>query len=377
MSENLFYHYTKAETAINYILKNLTIRMGRLASVNDPRESKYRNFTFYSMGVKSAIEFDGSLFDDVCADLALNSYAFCCVKGSGDEGALHPHMWANYADDHKGVCLIFDSDKIDVAIKQAVGEANCFEGEVEYVAGDLLREKTSAAHHIYVEHWLADTEGFFDDHVRQYWKQLFFVKHTDWRDEKEYRWVARSREGKDIFVDISGAVIGCVVGEGVKDEDFYTLVAMCEALHISLRKVVWNGSGSLTRDFVGRAGIEDKCHLNVEMSYSLNVPSKVIFTRVSNGDGGMEVLSISCANGNVVWGGNALGAQRHLELLGYTNDDLIEKVVVGGFSAARFSEWSQRPGVFLTEEGVIKVLEEDIPYYGVDVAGVRYTRKKT
>ncbi|WP_285355485.1 DUF2971 domain-containing protein [Pseudomonas sp. lyk4-R2A-10] len=367
MEKQIFvYHYTTARTAIDYILRNMSLRLGRLGGVNDPKESKFRDFVFYARGPKAISDFEGVLFDDACDDLANNSYALCCgVAGANDrdreDGALHPHMWANYAGRHTGVCLVLDKDALHKKVVASAGSNTLFYGEVEYHDFAELSKRNSPAYSLYLEDWLKDKEGYFDFHVNNYNRQMFFLKHEDWCVENEIRWVIRSRVGADFFVDISDALVKVVVGHDVSEPDFHYLRERCVALGVPIHKVIWNSSGSLSADLSTENVPET---LDMNFMFSRQVPCSAIFHRVSDGRGNPKVIAVSSRNGNVVYCGKGDDSHRSLKPLGYTEAEAAEGVSPRGFSAGRLAEIGERPlngifkdGVFYGNPG------EEVPFY--------------
>lgn len=366
-SREFLYHYTTASIAIDYILNNKTLRLGALSRVNDPKESKYRDFTFYARGAKAVAEFDGAVFDEVCQDLAVNSYALCCGMGEVDDygresGALHPHMWANYAERHTGVCLVFDKELLHQSIEEAVPEAALYYGPVNYVDLKEMFAASGSAYSLYLEDWTKDKEGYFDFHVGNYHKGLFFTKHADWRDENEYRWVVRLRNGSDIFVDVTRALVKCVLGHEVSEPDFHSLRERCLSIGLPMHKVIWNASGSLSRDL----SIDDeKFHMNVDLSFSQLVPCGAVFRRASDGVGNPQVIAISSKNGNCVHYGTD-SSNNNLNLLGFTEDEAMVEINPSGWSAGRWSETAKRPIGVTMNNGKLSLVEgEEVPYYGM------------
>ena len=68
LHENL-YHYTKFSTAIDHILRTMTLKMGSLSAVNDPRESKTWLFTLYAREPESAKAFGSGVFEEYQSSL--------------------------------------------------------------------------------------------------------------------------------------------------------------------------------------------------------------------------------------------------------------------------------------------------------------------
>ncbi|MFJ5253802.1 DUF2971 domain-containing protein [Pseudomonas sp. NPDC088414] len=368
MTENVPYvfHYTTARTALNYILKNMTLKLGSLAAVNDLKESKYRDFTLYSRGMKSVFEFKDSYFDELTQDLANNSYVLCCGLNGKDlhDGALRHHMWANYARKHTGVCLVLNAARLQEGIERAAGENPLYSGEVSYHEFDDRNNPSWPAYNLYLEQWLQDKEGFFDAHVKNYYKGLFFSKGVDWRDERECRWVIRSRAGRPFFVDISNALDGIVVGGNISDRNFNAIREICEGSNIDLRAAVWNNHGYLSENLI--AGEES---VNISGSYSLGVPCKAVFRKATSGRGKQYSYVISNEGKCIFVPDNNPEYRKNLvESLGGAVQEVGEPYEVKGFSAARLSEVDKKPLMFEFVGDVLKLhKDEEQPYYGLEI----------
>lgn len=355
------YHYTTARTAIDYILRGRSLRLGSLSGVNDPKESKFRDFTFYARGAKSIANFKSSLFDEVCGDLASNTYALCCgVSGEDhngrEDGALHPHMWANYAGRHTGVCLVLDKGLLHEGVVSAAAGNQIFCGEVKYHDLDELGSLSAPAYSLYLEDWCKDREGYFDFHVNNYSERLFFLKHRDWRDENEYRWIVRSRAGSQFFVDISKALVKVVVGHEISEPDLHYVKIQCAAIGVPVHRVIWNSQGSLSVDL---SEPDAELTMNMQLGFSSYVQCSATFHRVTNGVGDHKIVAVSAKNGEVVIYEEGEASRDSLYALGYTDEEASMEINPVGFSAGRLVETGRRP-LDISAKG------EEIPYYGIN-----------
>lgn len=363
------YHYTTARTAIDYILRGRSLRLGSLSGVNDPKESKFRDFTFYARGAKSIANFKSSLFDEVCGDLASNTYALCCgVSGENhsgrEDGALHPHMWANYAGRHTGVCLVLDKELLHEGVVETASGSQIFCGEVKYHDLDGLGSLSAPAYSLYLEDWCKDREGYFDFHVSNYSEQLFFLKHKDWRDESEYRWIVRSRAGSQFFVDISKALVRVIVGHEMSEPDLYYVKSQCAAIGVPVHRVIWNSEGSLSVDL---SEPDAASTLQMQLGFSRDVPCSATFHRITNGVGDHKVVAVSARTGGVVFCGESEASRDSLHALGYTDEEANVEINPTGFSAGRLAETDRRPLDISVSNGEIRLAEgEEIPYYGMN-----------
>lgn len=133
-------------------------------------------------------------------------------------GFLKPRMWSQYGENHEGLCLVF-SRKSTIDAMNEIVNSTClfFHDEVEYheyvrdsvrdtlhVNADLLAEKTP--HEIAI------------GHIRKCYKDLFFIKQNDFRDEDEYRFVIcdtneLSTERSIFKFDTKECLIGIIAGD--------------------------------------------------------------------------------------------------------------------------------------------------------------------
>lgn len=118
-SKQYIYHYTTADTAINFILKNGNLRLSPYTNTNDPKETK--NW-FFSAGTnenrpldKYSSEYLSKIMNPTLKEC---TRVLCFSKDSPltgnhiedmpQRGFCKPRMWAQYAGNHTGLCLIFD-----------------------------------------------------------------------------------------------------------------------------------------------------------------------------------------------------------------------------------------------------------------------------
>src|ERR1051325_6605574 len=144
-SDKYVYHYTRLDTALDYILKNGTLMLNSFAKMNDPRESK--SWTIATM-VDSRVSLKDEDWDALSARvssmLKQNAKIACFSKDRKaaenkwqpeallDRGFTRPNMWHHYADAHKGVCLMFDIAKLNAAFEKQIVKSQLFLGPVSY-----------------------------------------------------------------------------------------------------------------------------------------------------------------------------------------------------------------------------------------------------
>jgi Protein of unknown function (DUF2971) len=150
------YHYTDA-IAVKKILSTARLRLGPYIETHDPREAQD---WFFSLRVPESLR-DGP--GDVIAEALrgingeLNKLlkyqckvaCFCADLPSEPEhyrlhrGYAHPRMWDQYADHHRGACLVFDSRQLRERIREQLGATHeIYHGRVHYGYPD--REESRA-----------------------------------------------------------------------------------------------------------------------------------------------------------------------------------------------------------------------------------------
>lgn len=253
-ADRFLYHYTKAETAIERILPNRSFKVGSFSCTNDPRENKEFRFWLTAATNESLM---GTSADELSTRFAkaLQALAkvacFCTDTGplSGDpisdishRGLAKPRMWAQYAQDHKGVCLVFDAQRFAARIMaETTGDRVVCGDKVDY--SDRIFAPSFEDQHYCINVDSLNRIGFENyaaRHAYQFRRRLFFEKMSDWRDEREFRWIVLSPVRAALFIDYADSLVGVVIGE--KTDQLETLLRLLP-LSIQTTKLVWiNGS---------------------------------------------------------------------------------------------------------------------------------------
>ncbi len=251
----LLYHYTKMSTARNHIFRTGRLRMSDFRLMNDPKES--RMWKFGLTGAKCG-DMKCKEWDELGAKLSTrfkeHARVMCFCRDveplTGDHmgdigrrGFARPRMWAQYAENHTGVCLVFDRVKLSEQIKQACAKAWIVIGsKVNYrdrhIAADLR------GHYEINLDWLERLgfEQYWRQHIRQFGQRLFFEKMEDWRDEWEYRYVAFFEDTPEVFVDMADALVGVAFGVDAKVEDVDALIEVLLPTKVKLIGLKWENA---------------------------------------------------------------------------------------------------------------------------------------
>lgn len=243
------YHYTTAAKAIQAILPQRSLRMGSLAALADPRESQIWPFRVYSRDVASNSRFDPAIFAEATSSLTDRSWVLCCTRDDPSAitehsdpilkaGFGHPRMWAQYADNFKGVCLVLSHARLHDEVVAAVYPRNLFFGPIHY---SNTIDDSSAYDLTYLEDFLDNgVDATLEPHISRHHKTLFFTKHLDWRDEWEYRWVLRAAETPPL-IPVLNCLAAVLLGSDCRPPDTEEIVRLCTARNIPLFSTVWHG----------------------------------------------------------------------------------------------------------------------------------------
>lgn len=143
-------HYTRADTALEHVLPNGTLRLGPLTATNDPRETKTWVFAVGG-SPKSIAESEElrrlskrngeytQLLKRGCKVLCVSCDAPNAQKLKVTERCYgKARMWAQYAENHQGLCLVFDKALLAETIAESLGSrGKLVSGEVTYWDFDI------------------------------------------------------------------------------------------------------------------------------------------------------------------------------------------------------------------------------------------------
>lgn len=113
--------------------------MSRLEKVNDPKESK-PTFSFSLNNSTTNVE----LFEFYKRFLTFLKIMCLCIDNKSyfknlddinrfpGKGFDHPRMWAQYGENHRGICLVFDDKRLYSELRITQRKRPIFRGRVIY-----------------------------------------------------------------------------------------------------------------------------------------------------------------------------------------------------------------------------------------------------
>lgn len=179
--DQYLYHYTKLGTALEYILETRTLRFSKLSDLNDPRESK----AWIPVGTgpnddatNRAYSNGNSIFSEMRKRSEVLCFSIDDLSFPLGMGCFRPRMWAQYAENHKGICLMFEHKQLEQKVcDQLKAKATIFSKKIEYKD---IPPKTSFSY---------ESDMKFPQYIEKYKDLCFFTKNTDWKQEQEFRYV--------------------------------------------------------------------------------------------------------------------------------------------------------------------------------------------
>lgn len=223
-----FFHYTTREAAFEHILPSRKLRFSTLEQMRDPMENKDWHWPvgWWSVGedenVKQLAYAD---FAKAAAEIRRRSHLLAMTVDALDYGPgsfpfaagwSRARMWEHYAEQHAGVCLVFDrrvlAENIGSDLERQLG-SRPFSGPVEYT-----ETGADQAPFLDLTSIPEDLSGaFVTEFIEQNQFLLFFEKTLDWETEHEYRFVTTAPADDALYADYGDALVGIVVGEKFPD----------------------------------------------------------------------------------------------------------------------------------------------------------------
>lgn len=292
------YHYTKAETVFK-ILENLSLKFSSFENVNDPRESKIWPFKFHCTNPDSKKTFDKDLFNKSNSFILKNSKILCMTKDDKNydtemhynAGYNHPRMWAQYSENNKGVCLVFDKNEFDARFEFLYKEKIKFHGEVEYLNSGLGPEIHSNGipidpYAIFYEKLIKDGfDNYFHNHIKIHFKSLYYTKHSNWNEENEERYVLIDNSDSNIYFPIKNSLKKIIITEDFPKERLNNLISLCAYNNLELLKISWRGWSTSLLSYS-----QPNNQLSLSLNYSIHDNFKTLFFQILTFNGEMKTV---------------------------------------------------------------------------------------
>lgn len=194
--DGVLFHFTNFDSFLN-ILKDMTLLPSLFENLNDMNEGNVNNM---NMKNNFPVMYNTEKYIKDCCHILSFSQNYD-IDGFGQEGTNHPAMWAHYAENSNGVCIVLDKEAF-VQKNKDVLSTHFY--KFEDVVYDIFNTPNDE-----VINYKAKTPEEF---IMNNWKKLFFIKHKDWENENEHRLFIMNYNGK---LSIDGCIKYIVLGRKV------------------------------------------------------------------------------------------------------------------------------------------------------------------
>lgn len=200
VNDGELFHYTKFESFKN-IIKTMTLKSSPLRKMNDLNEASVRFLDWTK---------DFLLMYDAEEYIKKNCSVLCFTKnymegGICQSGGNHPALWAHYAENSNGVCIVLNETAVIENNKELLSQYFHALEEVNYTHNCSPDDTILGQEYSNVSEFL-----------QQNYKELFFKKHVDWSYERETRLLVESPE---VSLNIDGAIEYIILGGRMKNDE--------------------------------------------------------------------------------------------------------------------------------------------------------------
>lgn len=248
---NYFFHYTTRQSAFDHILPERQLRLSPYVRMRDPLEAQAPWLGAGLAVPEDAVEEEKLQFAYfeaqrlVAERRAEAKLLSLTIDASADEdtdevfgrGYSRARMWEQYAETHRGVCLVFKRAELAELVERQIETraGRSIAGPVRYSTTGL--QGTAAT-------TLMPTQGvtgenLASEHLARHAGSFFFLKLADWESEHEYRFVELTRGDEYTYVDFDNTLAAVILGEKFPAWQIYGAIEMCKPLGAKLWQMAW------------------------------------------------------------------------------------------------------------------------------------------
>lgn len=233
-------HYTTLDK-LELILETMQLKFGNFADTNDPFENKETHVTINPPDKTSWV--DQIITNDTKKDFHL----ICSSIDNSSFNLINkPRMWSQYANEHKGCCIIFEKNIIDTKFKELeIQKENKYKDIINYNQKEYstieIKQNTAEECRTHVRNNLSS----------EIWKQkekYLFCKHKDWETENEFRYVIFQRQKQKLSINITEAIHEIYLGEKVSRLYASFIYTWLKSKGINSYKIKWRNGHPTIND---------------------------------------------------------------------------------------------------------------------------------
>jgi hypothetical protein len=284
-----FFHFTTAETALNFILPSGQLRLSPFTSMRDPWENKHWRLSapidepawvYASIQHAVGVIHDGMfLLSMTCEPISEENPGLSSLPS--ERGYGRPRMWEQYGENFAGACLCFDRPRLRKAVVAHLPDTTAA-GQVQYRHGGFsvsparvlprfgireleerlahASENEAAEIRVHVRSSLtlfpdeatasatdADLLGMsvaqqFEQYVlREQIHEFFFLKDVDYASEREFRYTHWAPGRDFIYLPYQDALRCVILGPAFPLDRIEEARTLCAAAGSDLRQLDWSG----------------------------------------------------------------------------------------------------------------------------------------
>ena len=274
--DKYFFHYTTREAAFAHILPEQSLKFSRYLDMRDPLENKYWRFLAGGWGhateAESQQQVAGYLaFDDTAKHIRERSFLLSLTVDSPPEfgeaepfcsGWARARMWEQYAENHFGICLVFDREQLVesvVSSLRAQGFAAPYHRKVIYDGSGMMKPPLEFADLVGEV-----TPQQVSAYIERNHEVLFFHKALDWATEHEYRFSTTSSDQEGLFVDYGQSLEAVIVGESFPAWERPAAIAACHCAAATPERLDWTMGAPVLADLKPLENRRDEIRENIE-----------------------------------------------------------------------------------------------------------------
>lgn len=196
------YYYTTPDTFFK-ILDNRCIKTSKYDNVNDLDEA---SLDCFNDNLK-IFQIEKYIKDNCHFISFVHDYR---KYGVTIKGIQHPRMWAQYAQNNEGVCLILNK-------KELLKKCRIARGRKAVIIGNICYRYSKYSDEQQKEIDTFCNNSSIEEILRKYSKHIFLTKHIDWKQEHEKRLCLIGNRDDDM-IDIDGCIEGICLGYKFMDD---------------------------------------------------------------------------------------------------------------------------------------------------------------
>jgi hypothetical protein len=254
-------HYTSRYAALAHILPQQLVRLSPFGLMRDPLEAKdlyialapastlptgspFPPLTYESIhrelneGVSHILKQEFKLLSMTADDAPSPAGGFPAGEGHFGRCYARPRMWEQYAEGHRGLCLLFNHDRLIEEVSAALRNRQWFRHRP--VSYRPMSAGLRADPHLEWEAVLSQPmDALIASLVEKRAPESFFEKFDDYASEQEYRFVVRAPEEQFLQIDFGQSLGGVVIGAEFPDAELRPLIFLCARLGTALLRMEW------------------------------------------------------------------------------------------------------------------------------------------